>query len=180
MTLLYEEQSLYEIELGKIVQIPCKFIQGKSETHPILVKNLAKQLEKTKQNYLPIIVQLLEEDSYKAVRNIQILEAARLAKLDFAFCVVVDEEMLEQIAFESGEVVRLNILSASAKEIEEVLDYIKKQKAGFRTIKPKKAAKVIVEQRETTTIKNLNFLIKQRCGIGKATLSKIKDFLVIE
>jgi DNA uptake protein ComE-like DNA-binding protein len=44
-----------------------------------------------------------------------------------------------------------------------------------------KLAKVTltVEYRKKNKITSLNFLTKQRCGIGDKTLPKIKDFLVI-
>ncbi len=44
---------------------------------------------------------------------------------------------------------------------------------------PEIAAKAIIEQRDKTNLKSLNFLTKERCGIGKATLEKIKPYLVL-
>ena len=179
MTLLYEYETLVEIELGKILCLPLLQIAGNQEFHPALIKNLAKQIQKKERNYLPVIVKLLAEDSYEAIYNVQILEAARQAEVDFVWCIVVDDEILDQIKVESGEIIRLPVLTASEQDIAEVLDYIKKQKSGVRTMNSEKAAKAIVEQREKTAIKNLNFLTKQRCGIGKATLEKIKPYLVL-
>ncbi|MDJ0532460.1 MAG: hypothetical protein QNJ70_08180 [Xenococcaceae cyanobacterium MO_207.B15] len=179
MTLLYEYETLVEIELGKILCIPLFQVAGNQEFHPALIKNLAKQIQKKERNYLPVIVKLLAEDSYEAIYNVQILEAARQAEVDFVWCIVVDDEILDQIKVESGEIIRLPVLTASEQDIAEVLDYIKEQKSGVRKMNTEKAAKAIVEQREKTAIKNLNFLTKQRCGIGKATLEKIKPYLVL-
>lgn len=130
------------------------------------------------RNFLPVIVKLLGEDSYEAIYNVQILEAARKAEVDFVWCIVVDDEILEQIKVESGEIIRIPVLTSSEQDIIEVFDYIKEQKSGMRTLNSPKAAKAIVEKRSNAIIKSLNFLTKERCGIGKATLEKIKPYFV--
>ncbi len=178
MTLLYEYEILMDIELGKVIRLPLFQVTGNQQVHPALLNNLAKQIQKNERNYLPVIVKLLDEDSYEAIYKVQILEAARKAEVDFVWCIVVDDEILDQIKVESGEVIRLPVLTASEQDIAEVLDYIQKQKSCVSKMSPKDAAKAIVEQRAKTNIKNLNFLTKQRCGIGKATLEKIKPYLV--
>jgi DNA integrity scanning protein DisA with diadenylate cyclase activity len=179
MALFTENESLLDVELGRILRIPGKFVQGKSDAHPALIKNLAKQMETTGKNILPVMVELVSEDNYKAIENTQILEAAKKANLDFVWCIVINNQMLNQVLVESGKIIRIPILTALEKDIVEVLEYIKTQKSGVSTIKPKEAAKSIVEYRKENKITSLNFLTKQRCGIGHKTLPKIKDFLVI-
>ena len=178
MTLLYEYETLMETELGKVIRLPIFEVRGNTEVHSALLKNLAQQIHKNKQNFLPVIVKFLAEDSYEAIYNVQILEAARKAEVDFVWCIVVDDEILDQIKVESGEIIRLPVLTAPEQDIAEVLDYIQKQKSGVSKMSPKDAAKAIVEQRAKTSIKNLHFLTKQRCGIGPATLKKIKPYFV--
>ncbi len=179
MTLLYEYETLMETELGKVIRLPLFEVQGNQEVHPALLKNLAKQIKRNEQNFLPVIVKLLGEDSYEAIYNVQILEAARKAEVDFVWCIVVDDEILDQIKVESGEIIRLPVLTASQQDIKEVLEYIQEEKSGVRTMNPEIAARAIVEQREKTNIKSLNFLTKKRCGIGTKTLEKIKPYLVL-
>ena len=178
MTLLYEYETLMDIELGKVIRLPLFQVAGNNEVHPALLNNLAKQIQKNERNYLPVIVKLVAEDSYEAIDNVQILEAARKAEVDFVWCIVVDDEILSQIQVESGKIIRVPLLTASEQDIKEVLEYIKEQKSGVRTMNPEKTAKAIVEHRQKTTIKSLNFLTQQRCGVGKATLEKIKPYLV--
>ena len=180
MALFDEDESLLDVELGQILRIPCKFVHGNSDAHPALVKNLAKQMKTTGKNLLPVIVKILEEDNYQAVQNTQILEASRQANLDFIWCIIVNDQMLTQILVESGHIIRVPILTASERDIVEVLEYIKTQKSGVSTINPQKAAKAIIEHRSNNKITSLAFLNKQQCGIGRATLPKISDFLVIE
>ena len=179
MTLLYEYENLVDIELGKILCLPLFEVKGNQYFHPIMVNDLAKKIQKNQRNYLPVIVKLLDKDSYEAIYNVQILEAARKAKVDFVWCIVVDDEILDQIKVESGEIIRLPVLTASEQDIAEVLKYIKEKKYDVRKMNPEKAAQVIVEQRTKTNIKNLNFLTKQRCGFGKATLENIKPYFVL-
>jgi len=180
MTLFDNDQSILDVELGRVLRIPCRFIQGESDAHPTLVKSLAQQVQKNKKNFLPVIVESIGEDSYKAVHNTQILAAIRQASIDFAWCIVVDKGMLSQVLIEAGQLVQVSILTASEKEIADVLEYIKTQKPGLKAMKPQKAAKAIVHQRENATITSLVFLTKQRCGIGRATIAKIKDCFVLD
>lgn len=180
MSLFEENESIFELELGRILRIPCQCVQGTSNAHPALLKNLTKQMQKTGKNLLPIVVELLEEDRYEAIQNTQILEAARQANLDFVWCIVVDKQMLTQILVESGELIRIPLLSASEEDIVEVLEYLKTQKTGMRTLNPQKSAKAIIEQRNQGKLNNLNFLTTKRCGIGKITLDKISKYLLIE
>lgn len=180
MALFDEDESLLDVELGQILRIPCKFVHGNSDAQPALVKNLAKQMKTTGKNLLPVIVKILEEDNYEAVQNTQILEAARQANLDFIWCIIVNDQMLTQILVESGYIIRVPILTASEQDIVEVLEYIKTQKSGVSTINPQKAAKAIIEYRSNNKITTLAFLNKQQCGIGRATVQKVSDFLVIE
>jgi hypothetical protein len=178
MSLLQEDDFSLDIALGQLVQVPCKFIQGESNAHPILVRNISQQLQDTGKNILPVIVQVLGEDSYQAILNTQILDAARQVEFDFIWCIIVDDKMQSQVKVESGEVLRVNILTASEEEIIGTLEYLQSHKPGFKTIKPKQVARAIVEYRKTKIPANLSFLMKQRCGIGKATKDKLCEFLV--
>ncbi|MBD2578987.1 hypothetical protein [Oscillatoria sp. FACHB-1406] len=180
MALFEDENSILDVEIGRVLRIPCKSVKGKSDAHPVIVNNIAKQLKETGKNILPVMVQVLSEDKYEAVQNIQILQAAKQAKLDFVWCIVIKPEMLDLVRVEAGDIVRVPILTALEKEIAEVLEYLKVQKAGLKAINPKKAAKAIVVQREKTKIKSLSFLAKEKCGVGKAAIAKIKDSLVLE
>lgn len=179
MTLLQQDKSPLDIALGRILRIPCKFIQGQSGAHPILIKNIAQHLQATGKNILPVIVKLLEEDEYQAVHNVQILEAARQAGVDFVWCIVVNDQMQSQIQIEFGQALRTNILTASEQEIVDTLEYIQAHRPGFKTIKPQLVAGAIVKYRDTKKPSSLSFLTKQRCGIGKAKLATLSEFLVV-
>ncbi len=177
MALLEDEVSL-DITLGQVLRLPCKFIKGKSTTDPVLVETIARQLKNTKKNLLPIIVKALGEDNYQAIFNIQILEAARKADLDFVWCMVVDDKMNAQIQIESGQLVQVNILTASEEDILGVLEFVQVHRPGFKNIKAKQAAKAIVEYRKTKKISSLSFLTKQKCGIGQPKLAVLSEFLI--
>jgi hypothetical protein len=94
--------------------------------------------------------------------------------------------MQEQAQIESGQlpsqinVATINVVTASEREITEFLEHIKIQKKGFSTIKSKVAAKAIVRQRRTKKLSSLSFLTKEQCGVGKATLPRLSEFLVVK
>lgn len=178
MVFLEEGNSPLDVKLGQILRIPCKFIKGKSDAHPMVIKAIAQELKTAGKNVLPVIIKVLGEDKYQAISNTQILEAARQAKADFVWCIVVDDKMQSQLAIESGQVVRVNIAKAPEKEIAAVLEYVKANKLGFNKIEPQKIASAIAEYRKTKQLTNLTFLTKLKCGIGKAKLASLADILV--
>jgi hypothetical protein len=65
----------FDIALGQILRLPCKFIKGKSDAQPIILKTIAQELSGTGKNILPVVVRLLGEDKYQAILNTQILDA---------------------------------------------------------------------------------------------------------
>ncbi len=186
MSILQQDDSSLDITLGQVLRLPCKFIQGKSSADKALIKSISQQLQDTGKNILPVIVKALDEDDYQAVLNTQILDAARLAKLDFIWCIIVNDQMQTQVQIESGQlppqinVATINVVTASEREITEFLEHIKIQKKGFSTIKSKVAAKAIVRQRRTKKLSSLSFLTKEQCGVGKATLPRLSEFLVVK
>lgn len=179
-----EEEFSADIPLGQVLQLPCKFIQGKSNVAAKQIEAIAEQLSKTEKNILPIVVKPLDEDNYQSVFNTQILDGARLAKKDFVWCIIVDEPMLEQIQIEAGLVitpptVATNIVVASEQEIQEALERIKAQQPSFGKVDALNAAKAIMEYRKTKKPTSLNFLTTLKCGIGKAKIPLVSDFLTV-
>jgi hypothetical protein len=179
-----EEEFSADIPLGQVLQLPCKFIQGKSNLAAKQIEAIAQKLSKTEKNILPIVVKPLDEDNYQSVFNTQILDGARLAKKDFVWCIIVDEPMLEQIHIEAGLVitpptVATNIVVASEQEIQEAIERIKAQQPSFGKVDALNAAKAIMEYRKTKKPTSLNFLTTLKCGIGKAKIPLVSDFLTV-
>ena len=179
-----EEEFSADIPLGQVLQLPCKFIKGKSNVAAQQIEAIAEQLSKAEKNILPIIVKPLDEDNYQSVFNTQILDGARLAKKDFVWCIIVDESMLAQVQIEAGLVITspiavTNILVASEQEIQEALERIKAQQPSFDKVDALKSAKAIMEYRKTRKPKNLTFLTTLKCGIGKAKIPLVSDFLTV-
>jgi hypothetical protein len=195
MSIIQQDESSLDITLGQVLRLPCKFIQGKSGADKAVLKSISQQLQATGKNILPVIVKALDEDDYQAVLNTQILDAAKLAKLDFVWCVVVNDQMQAQVQIESGQLPQskaqvqiepgelsqpqVNLLRASEREITEAFEHIKAHRKGFEKVKPQQVAKAIIEQRKTKKPKNLSFLTTLKCGIGKAKISALSEFLVL-
>jgi hypothetical protein len=188
---IFTEESIKTPELGYIISIPCQFVKGNAEnTHPAIIENIARKLKQEQKNYYPVIVLSTGEETYQAVRNVQILEAAKKANLDFIWCMVVDEEMNRQVTMEAGEinkdVIQVPVLSASEEEIKNALSYIKQEKLFDRisSIKPKEAAKAIVQKRnenKISTSQQLQACLKKaRCGIADKTFKKIENIFFLQ
>lgn len=174
-----DDRSPFDAPLGQILRIPCKFIKGKTDAHPVLLKAIAQELKKQGKNILPVFVQQLRDEEYRAFSNIHVLEAARQAKSDFVWCIVVDETMRAQVQVELGQVVRVNILTASISEITQTIEYLQGQNPDLKKIIPLKVAEAIAEYRATKQPANLSFLTKMKCGIGKAKIPLLAQSLVL-
>jgi hypothetical protein len=149
----------------------------------VLIKNLALHMKKMKKNFLPVIVKEIQQNNYESCLNTPVLEAARLANLDFIWCIIVDNDMLQQIEIESGKVIKIPLLSASENDIIDLVEYVKKDERYSRSISrldSQKTAKAIVKKREENKLHNLDFLTKERCGFGKKAVTIFKEYFPIE
>lgn len=178
MVLALDDPSI-KTPLGELLRLPVKFIKGKTDAPAIAVSAIAQQLQATSKNVLPIIVKLLAEDKYEATLNAQILEAARQAKLDFVWCIVVNEAMDFQTQVEAGQALQINVSTASEKALVEMFEFIRSHKTGFSKLQPPLVAQAIVEYRKVHRLENLTFLTKLKCGIGKAKLSALEKHLTV-
>ncbi len=169
----------FEIALGELQRIPCQFVESKAESNQLLVKSLAQTLSETKRNVLPVIVKPIAEDRYEAVFNHLILEAAQYAKLDFIWCIPVDDALQAQVADESGQVFQINALTSTEDELIEALKYIKSSDAALKTIDTAKVAKVIVAARSPAW-RDLKPLTKLKCGIGIKKMKALGRYFVFK
>lgn len=172
--------ALQDIPVGQFLRIPCKFIKGQSDAQPVVIKSIAEALKSADKNVMPVFVRATSEDRYQGILNLQVLEGARQAGLDFVWCIVVDNSMKTQLLTEIGQIVQANILTASEQELLDMFEYIKSQVSGFSKIDPQKAAKGIVEYRQSKKIANLNFLTKLKCGIGRSKLDGLVNYLIVD
>jgi hypothetical protein len=156
-----------ELELGEILRIPSNFVEAKSKdkSNPTLVKSLANKLKVSNKNILPIVVKQKGEDRYEAIHNILILEAVKLAEIEFVWCIAVDNQMEAQILAETGELFQVSLLESSENEIIEALIFAKDSETTLKKIDTAKIAKVITSAR-TPSWKDLKPLSKLKCGVG--------------
>ena len=176
---LAEQDSFVSTPLGQTLRIPCKFIEGKSDAPVIQVRAIAEKLKATSKNIVPVVIRLLGEDKYEAILNTQILDAARKAKLDFVWCIVVDKAMETQALTEAGEHLQVNINTATEQEITDILEYIKSHNSDFKKVDPWTVAQAIVRYRQTKKLQSLTFLTTLTCGVGKAKLPVLREYLVV-
>jgi hypothetical protein len=162
---------------GQVLRLPCKFIQGSATIDPAIIDTIAKELVNAGKNVLPVMVEIIKKDKYAAVFNQHILLAAKQARLDFVYCIVVDREMAAQLKVETGKTVKVDLNLALEAELTAAFADIKTKIAAFDKIEPQQIAKSIVNYRQKAQIKDLNFLTKLKCGIGKAKLPLLADRL---
>ena len=164
--------------LGQILRLPCKFIKGESDASAIVIQAIAQELKQSSRNVLPAIVRQTTQDKYEVILNAQIVEASRQAKLDFVWCIVVNASMEAQLQVEIGKVVKINLNTASEKDIDSFFEFIRTKESSFSKVQSKSVAKAIVDYRQKTHLKDLNVLAKLKCGIGKAKLPPLLPYVI--
>ena len=162
---------------GKILKIPCKYIQGKSNSHPAVINAIKAKMAQSETNVMPVIVKFLGEDDYMGIANLAILQAARELGFSYVKGMIIDEEMLGQIEVENGSRVSVALREASKEEILDFFDYLKAFTPGFSRIQPEKVSGAILTYRKANSIRSVNFLTKLRCGIGKAKIPILKSLV---
>lgn len=167
MTAAQTELSPLDVTLGQIRRLPCKFIKGQSEAQPIIIKAIAQKLSDSGKNILPVVVRLLGEDKYQAILNTQILDAARQIKLDFVWCIVVNQPMQQQVEVELGQVLWVNLTTATEQELVDTLKYIQAQPNNLlKGVDAASAASKIAAE-DRSAWQDFTPIIKLKCGITK-------------
>lgn len=176
---ILEDLPLNELELGKLLRIPCEFIDkgSKEKFNKTLLKNLSEQLKISQKNILPIFIKQIAEDEYEAVHNTLVLAAAKKAKIDFVFCIAVNDEMETQLLSETGDMLRISLLDSAEKEIVEVLNFAIEKEPKLKRLQVEKVAKTIIEAR-TPSWSSLKTLSKLRCGVGAKTVPLLSKYFI--
>lgn len=170
-------------DVGKYLRLPLHQIKLQGQTdksNSIVIEAIAEKLKQNQRNFLPIIVEEVDEDEYKVLLNGYVLEAAEKAKLDFVWCILADEQRRKQIEIESKQRFEVNMLTASEETISGMLEYVKKNHRW--RIQPEKVAKVIVANRNEKWKKRKPFipLTELKCGIGKTKLGTLKNYFCLK
>lgn len=167
-------------DVGKYLRIPCNKIinKNKSQTHSVIINAIADKLKIHRRNFLPIIVEEVDEEKYEILLNGHILEAAKQAQLDFVWCIIADKKRGKQIEIESKQRFEINLLTASDKTISEMFDYIKSVHTGFNQVNPQEVAEKIVKNRSNQW-KSFQPLTKLRCKIGRKKLEILNNYFCL-
>jgi hypothetical protein len=183
------KNSVFDNPTGQILKLPCKFMHARSDMSASVSPLGIKELEKSRRNVFPIIAKETDEDHYEVILNAHILEACRQAKLDFVWCILVDDRMESQLQLEISQVEisrvethkvsKIDLKTASKQSITEVLESIKADQYGFNRINPLAVSQAIVDYRQKRDIVNLNFITTLKCGVGKTKLPILARFLEV-
>jgi hypothetical protein len=168
-------------DIGSYTRVPCKLIKlrdDEEKSHPAVIEAIAETLKKSGRNYLPLIIEEIDEDEYEVLFNAHVLEAARRAEFDFVWCILADDERRKQIEIEAKQRFDIDILVASEDAISGMLSYVKEINPGFKQVDPPQAAKAIVENRRNSW-KSLNPITELRCKIGKKKLPILSRYFHI-
>ena len=168
-------------DVGKYLRIPCHQItipEEQEKSHPVAIAAIAEMLKTKGSNFLPVMVEEVDEEEYEAIYNVHLLEAAQQAKLDFVWCIIADAEARQQIQVETQQRLQIGLLTAEEETIAGMLEYIQTVEPSFRRVDPAKAARAIVQNRQPNWI-NFKPLTKLRCGIGAKKLEVLRRYFYL-
>lgn len=84
-------------------RIPTHLIKGTSKGKPAQVKILSEIMQSAAKNLHPVIIIELKDNEYQVIAHNLIWQAAKAAKLDFTWCLIVSSAEKNQILMELGE-----------------------------------------------------------------------------
>ena len=169
-------------DIGSYTRVPRKAIRmrdNREKSHPTVIQAIAEKLKANGRNFLPLIIEQVDEDEYEVLLNGHILEAAQEANLNFVWCILADEERRGQIEVESKQRFEINLLTASEETIAGMFSYIKTIHPGFSQVNSEQVAQAIVKHR-TDSWKGLSPLTKLRCKVGQKKLKILENYFCIK
>lgn len=122
------------------------------------------------RNWIPLIVQEIAEYQYRVVSNPLVYQAAKKAKLERVWCIVInsqpsDIEQAKILARETSPRICLN--TASREMIQAALEYLKKtQSSVFKTLDIAKVTSSLVNAKREYW-ENFNEIVKLKCGFSQ-------------
>lgn len=119
-------------DVGNLLCLPFDEIEPGEPTdaHNFLVKEAARLLQKAERNWVPLIVKEIARDQYEVVGNAYVYAAIAEAGLDEAWCILADdspETAKAAAVLAQDKLPRINLSTASRREISTALDYLIKQ-----------------------------------------------------
>lgn len=169
-------------DVGKYLRIPCGMItlpEGQEKSHPVAIAAIAEMLKAKDSNFLPIMVEEVDDEEYEAIWNAHLLEAAKQANLDFVWCIIADTESRQQIEVEAKQRFEINLLTASEETIAGMLEYIKTVEPSFRRVNPAEAARAIGQNRQPNWT-SFRPITKLRCQIGMKKLDTLANYFCLK
>ena len=169
-------------DIGSYTRVPRKLIHmrsGQEKSHPTVIQAIAEKLKVNGRNFLPLIIEQVDEEEYEVLFNAHILEAAQEANLNFVWCILADEERRGQIEVEAKQKFEVNLLTASEETIAGMFSYIKTMQPGFSQVNPEQVAKAVVNNRNSSW-KSLSPLTKLRCKVGQKKLKVLENYFCVK
>ena len=168
-------------DIGNLVCLPFEEIESALETdvHELFLQEAVNSLRVSQRNWLPLIVKEIDVDQYEVVANAFVYAAIARAGLEKAWCIVVndsDEVAEASYLLARDGLPRINLSTASRKQIEAVLDYLAKHhpENPLKGIQVGTATRKIDEASKKHW-KTLDPITRLKCRIGRgAKLEALK------
>ncbi|MGL5062176.1 MAG: hypothetical protein ACRC62_19550 [Microcoleus sp.] len=169
--------------IGKLMHLELTKISSAescSESEFIMAGSAEAILQSGNRNWIPIIVKETGDYQYEVVSNNFVYAVAKQAKLERAWCIVIDPKPsnIEQAKILTREAIPTVNLSTAAKDtIVAVLKYLV-QEHNWKNVKPVEAANKILESNREQWSDFIP-LTKLQCGLTKARLGCIAKVFTI-
>ncbi len=136
-----------------------------------LIKSTAKLLQETGgRNWVPVIVKVIEKDSYQVVGNSFVYAVAEQAGLERVWCIIADageDAGILSRALAREETPKLNLSTASREEIMSALQFLIEQPNSILKSIKLAVATSRIDEAPRQFWKTLDPIVDLKCGITK-------------
>lgn len=172
-------------DVGNLLCLPFDEIEPGplTEAHDFLIQEASNLLRKTQRNWIPIIVKETGVDQYEVVANAFVYEAISEAGIEKAWCILVDDSAdtaLVSTVLAHDTVPRINLSSATHKQISAALDYLIKQPGTLLKGVSVATATNRIGSAPRKYWKTLDPIAKLKCRISKSKLKELSKVFYLE
>ncbi|NEZ61188.1 transcription termination factor rho family protein [Leptolyngbyaceae cyanobacterium CCMR0082] len=172
-------------DIGNLVCLPFEEIEPGQPTnvHDLFLQEAINVLRVSQRNWLPLIVKETGVDQYKVVANTFVYAAISRAGLEEAWCIVVDDsnETAEACSVLAQDgLPRINLSTASRKQIATALDYLLKQPGTLLKGVNLSSATSRIESAPRKYWQTFEPITKLKCKITKGKLKELKKVFYLE
>lgn len=172
-------------DVGNLMCLPVDEIEPGPQTdaHDYLIQEASNLLQASQRNWIPIIVKETGVDEYEVIANSFVYEAVLEAGLEKVWCIIADDSpdtALVSSVLANDVVPKVNLSTATHKQIANALDYLIKQPGTLLKGVSVATASARIEDAPRKYWQTLEPITKLKCRLTKSKLKELRKVFYLE